>query len=314
VPAASGEEGASVAAIGREVVSRLSWKPEVDLLIEREGPESWLDEEVRALGDDESRAVAYFLKSKAWPEGPSGRPDPARTARRGDLARLLLYAARHCAILDLEEGIVRGQDGDALKLAGKSGRQSLLVAPDALLFADFGEGAVPVRRVAIVAGDKIRYHLANDGRIDQLLVLPGRQGISDDRYSSVSSWQVALEASDLASRLDQYLGSGSLVDILPARRGVSGRVTELTVVGTKGRATLKGFSIRTALGLKDTLFVIERQRSRSGALRRVVFTGRGWGHGLGLCQVGAYGMALRGASYREILEHYYSGVSVERVN
>jgi len=44
-----------------------------------------------------------------------------------------------------------------------------------------------------------------------------------------------------------------------------------------------------------------------------VFTGRGWGHGLGMCQVGAYGMALRGLSYREILTHYYSGITLQRL-
>ena len=59
--------------------------------------------------------------------------------------------------------------------------------------------------------------------------------------------------------------------------------------------------------------MIEPQRDRDGKIEAVVFAGKGWGHGVGLCQVGAYGMALRGADYREILSHYYSGTKIERL-
>jgi stage II sporulation protein D len=58
--------------------------------------------------------------------------------------------------------------------------------------------------------------------------------------------------------------------------------------------------------------VFEIQRREDGTVDAVTFSGKGWGHGIGLCQVGAYGMALRGASYREILSHYYSGAPIER--
>jgi stage II sporulation protein D len=167
--------------------------------------------------------------------------------------------------------------------------------------------------MGVVPGDKIRYHLGAGDRIDEATLLPGRQGTSDDRYSNASSWEVAYTPDDLAKRLDDYLGSGRLLDIVPVRRGVSGRVTEIKVSGSKGSAVIKGFSIRTALGLKENLFTVDRQRDRSGALRRIVFNGRGWGHGVGMCQVGAYGMALRGLSYRDILTHYYSGITLERL-
>src|SRR6185436_4918517 len=134
-----------------------------------------------------------------------------------------------------------------------------------------------------------------------------------DRYSSVSAWEVAYSPDDLAKKLDEYLGSGRLLDIVPVRRGVSGRVTEIRITGSNGSAVIRGFSIRTALGLKENLFTVDRQRDRTGALKRVVFNGRGWGHGVGMCQVGAYGMALRGLSYQEILMHYYTGISLQRL-
>ena len=74
---------------------------------------------------------------------------------------------------------------------------------------------------------------------------------------------------------------------------------------------VRGFDIRRLLGLRETLTVIEVQRDASGKLEAVVFAGKGWGHGVGLCQVGAYGMALRGSDYREILSHYYRGTRIQ---
>jgi stage II sporulation protein D len=51
-----------------------------------------------------------------------------------------------------------------------------------------------------------------------------------------------------------------------------------------------------------------------GAQRHWIFYGRGWGHGLGMCQTGAYGMALEGASFQQILSHYYPGSHLDRVD
>jgi stage II sporulation protein D len=61
-----------------------------------------------------------------------------------------------------------------------------------------------------------------------------------------------------------------------------------------------------ALQLNESLFTIERIRNPGGTVRAFVFAGKGWGHGVGLCQVGSYGMAVRGRGYREILAHYYT--------
>ena len=58
---------------------------------------------------------------------------------------------------------------------------------------------------------------------------------------------------------------------------------------------------------------MEVQRDPRGGISAVVFAGKGWGHGVGLCQVGAYGMALRGSTYREILQHYYSGAELTQL-
>ena len=312
--AAAADTASSVAALAARLIARMGWKDRIDLLIAHEDPQSWLRDEVEDLSGDEASAAAYFLKVGGWPQGPDGRIAPDRIATRGDLAQLLLAAAKDCDRISLREGIVRGGDTGSLQLTLKGTNEEHAVPDRALIFADFGSGAVPMRRVGVVAGDKVRYHLAASGQIDQMTLLPGREGASDDRYSNLSSWTVAYTADDLAKRLNDYLGSGGqILDIAPVRRGVSGRVTELRVAGTRGEAVIKGFTIRTALGLRENLFTIDKQAGPDGALRRVVFTGRGWGHGIGMCQVGAYGMALRGRSYKEILTHYYSGIRVEKL-
>ena len=73
-------------------------------------------------------------------------------------------------------------------------------------------------------------------------------------------------------------------------------------------------TLRAVLGLRETLFVVDRQYDADGRVGTFVFSGKGWGHGVGMCQVGAYGMALRGKSFEEILHHYYTGITLEKTS
>jgi len=72
---------------------------------------------------------------------------------------------------------------------------------------------------------------------------------------------------------------------------------------------VKGFDVRQALELPEMVFTLSRTRGPQGEVE-FVFLGRGWGHGVGLCQNGAYGMALAGSGYDAILRHYYPGVEI----
>jgi stage II sporulation protein D len=105
-------------------------------------------------------------------------------------------------------------------------------------------------------------------------------------------------------------GIGSIVDLRVASRGASHRVTDLEVVGTSGTAHVRGGRIRSALGLREQLFVIDREYDESGRVSEFVFIGRGWGHGVGMCQVGAYGLAKQGWSAEQIIKAYYTGVEL----
>jgi stage II sporulation protein D len=114
--------------------------------------------------------------------------------------------------------------------------------------------------------------------------------------------------------LGRYLGGvGSLVDLRVAARGSSRRAVDLEVIGTNGTSHVRGGRIRSALGLREQLFVIERKFDDNGRVTGFTFHGRGWGHGVGLCQVGAYGLARQGYTHELILKAYYTGIDLTRL-
>jgi stage II sporulation protein D len=138
-------------------------------------------------------------------------------------------------------------------------------------------------------------------------------GASSDRYSPTASWETAISRAEVAEKLRSFAADiGELLDLQPARLGTSGRAVRMQIVGSRGTATMNGYRFRNALGLRDTLFTITRELTPDGRPAKFTFRGRGWGHGVGLCQVGAYGMARAGRSYEEILKTYYPGTELRR--
>jgi stage II sporulation protein D len=97
------------------------------------------------------------------------------------------------------------------------------------------------------------------------------------------------------------------------QRGESERLIRTEIVGTTGRSAVAALRLRTLLGLRDSLFSYDIERNAAGAVVGATFFGRGWGHGVGMCQVGAYGMALAGARHDEILKKYYAGIELRTV-
>ena len=102
---------------------------------------------------------------------------------------------------------------------------------------------------------------------------------------------------------------GLITALEPLQRGPSGRISSLRIVGTKRSEVIgKELAIRRVLSeshLKSSAFEVSRE---DGGF---VLRGRGWGHGVGLCQIGAAVMAAEGYDYRQILAHYYEGTEVE---
>jgi stage II sporulation protein D len=186
------------------------------------------------------------------------------------------------------------------------------VAPSPRLFTAVGLQPFPVQSLQLWPGDRVRYHLNAADQIDLLELRPPAKGLADDRSAAVYAWEVRKTGAELREAVDKRVSVGELRDLRVVRRGVSGRIVELEVVGSAGSTVVKGFDVRNLLDLRESLTVIELQRDASGRIASVVFAGKGWGHGVGLCQVGAYGMAVRGTDYRKILAHYYTGIAITK--
>ena len=205
-------------------------------------------------------------------------------------------------------------NGDVVLRSTRGKDQPIKVTADSFLFRQIGESSYQVRSVALVGGEPVTFHVSGSGQVDYLEVKPAPNGAAADRFSPFTNWITGLSAGQVQARLARRArGIGSIVDLRVVARGSSRRVTDLEVVGTSGTAHVRGGRIRSALGLREQLFVIDREYDDNGRVSEFVFTGRGWGHGVGMCQVGAYGLAKQGFSYEQILKAYYTGIELTRM-
>jgi stage II sporulation protein D len=212
----------------------------------------------------------------------------------------------------LQTGVTKATvDGKLVLKSGKTDRQ-IPIRSDVFLFRAFGGDLYPVKEAALVGGEVVSFQTDGAGNVVYLEIKPSDLSTSAENMSPFTNWQVTLSASQVHSRLSRYVrGIGTLNDINVKQQGYSRRATELEVVGSNGTKAIKGGDIRSALRLKEQLFVIDKRYS-GGQVVAYTFTGRGWGHGVGMCQYGAYGLARMGLKYDEIIKHYYTGVDLTR--
>lgn len=139
----------------------------------------------------------------------------------------------------------------------------------------------------------------------------------DQETQDFYRWTVDFTQSELAEliRRKSGLDFGELVDLQPLERGKSGRITRLKIVGTKfTRIIGKELEIRRTLSeshLYSSAFVVERSEIVNDIPQHFRLVGAGWGHGVGLCQIGAAVMGEKGYRYDEILHHYYQTAAIE---
>jgi SpoIID/LytB domain protein len=123
-------------------------------------------------------------------------------------------------------------------------------------------------------------------------------------YKSSYRWRLIVPRQEIEARIGRDIGE--ILSITTRGRGMSGRVEEVLVKGTKGFETIKGDPIRSRLGgLRSNLFIIMPKFGKDEYPETFIFAGAGWGHGVGMCQTGAAGMAHEGFKAEEILKHYY---------
>jgi stage II sporulation protein D len=259
-------------------------------------------------------AVALLVRDGILAPFADGLLKPSTRRSRRDVLTMLsrIVDRGESSLLDVGT-VVRLSDNVLTIRPPQAQAVALAVEPDAFIYKRIAGIYLPTMTVLVVGGERIRYHRNQQGQIDFLEVEPSLAGVAADRYSPFSRWEVTVGRRELSEQVRQYgVAVGRLTDLKIVHRGASRRVTELEIVGSSGSKKVKGQAIRTALGLRDTLFVIGRKRDASGQVAQFTFTGRGWGHGVGLCQMGAYGLALNGLTFENILKTYYTGIEIEK--
>ncbi|MEP7075492.1 MAG: SpoIID/LytB domain-containing protein [Acidobacteriota bacterium] len=257
--------------------------------------------------------LAMLLRDGYFAIHPDLTLKPNKAFTRAEILRLIrqIYDKKKW-MPGLQSGTTKASvDGKLVLKAGK-GDKPLIVRPDVFLFRQFGSDVYPVREVSLIGGETVTYQTDSTGAVAYLEVKPSDAPTSAENMSPFSNWNVTLSASAVQSRLSRYVrGIGMLYDVNIKQKGYSRRAVELEIVGSNGVKSLRGGKIRSALRLNEQLFVINKRYSGS-AVSSYTFTGRGWGHGIGMCQYGAFGLAKMGVKYDEIIKHYYTGVDLTK--
>jgi stage II sporulation protein D len=258
----------------------------------------------------DSRLMAYLIREGIIPAELSYGISPSERIAQDYLILSLANIVKRYGGYKIKEGSFREMSDGTISFVSNSEGEKIQLSKRMVIFSYSGGSVFPVENIKFIPGDKFFYHAGNDGAIDYLEKKPPVKGASNDRYSVNYTWDVALSREDLEKSINQKIPIGELIDLQEVRRGRSGRVIEMRIIGSAGEYTVKGLNIRNALQLKENLFTMDKRRTADGKLLSIAFSGKGWGHGVGLCQVGAYGMALRGKKYDEILKWYYSGIAI----
>ena len=140
----------------------------------------------------------------------------------------------------------------------------------------------------------------------------------DQETTDFYRWKIRYTQAELAEliRTKTKTDYGEIIDLIPIQRGPSGRICKLKIVGTLKTLIIgKEMEIRRTLSdshLFSSAFVVDKGEVKEGIPQWFLLSGAGWGHGVGLCQIGAAVMGEKGYSYEEILLHYYKGAEIRK--
>ena len=142
----------------------------------------------------------------------------------------------------------------------------------------------------------------------------------DQETADFYRWKVTYSQEKIQQLFEEKLkmNFGSILDIKAVERGKSGRISKLQIIGTEKTFTIgKELEIRRALSdthLYSSAFVVDKyDKDEQGVPQRFEIIGAGWGHGVGLCQIGAAVMGEQGYAYNDILLHYYQGAEIKQL-
>ena len=140
----------------------------------------------------------------------------------------------------------------------------------------------------------------------------------DQETTDFYRWNQTYSQAEVKQLLEEKLEVqfGDIIDLLPLSRGKSGRIYRLKIVGKERTLIIgKELEIRRALSkshLYSSAFIVEKADIKDGVPQKFIIKGAGWGHGVGLCQIGAAMMGKQGYRYEEILLHYYKGAEITK--
>ena len=255
--------------------------------------------------------VASFLaKYGIEPAQYIDRVSLAQPMPREELYALLLSWVREHNVLANAEGKILRVEGRRVTLKQKGETSSHTLPAGIPIFRQLGDRYQEYASVPVMPGDRMTVILSPGKKPVAAIVVANFDGASFDRTSNFANWTRSYRADELVASINRREPIQQLLDIRPVTIDASKRIAEMEFTAEGGRKfVLRGLPIRWSLGVPDNLFVFDKTRDPDG-MDRYTFYGKGWGHGTGMCQVGAYGMAFRGWTYDRILRNYYTGVEI----
>ena len=183
------------------------------------------------------------------------------------------------------------------------------LAPDALVYHRVGDSRLPLRKGSWIGGELVDFRA--EGRHDPDAGLPHqlRQSRRRSLFARSRCGRCTRRRRSSTPRSGRWRSASSATCASSSEASPSVWSAPRSSAPPDAR-TVPALRLRTLLVLRDSLFSYDIERNAAGAVVGATFFGRGWGHGVGMCQVGAYGMALAGATYEEILKKYYAGIEL----
>jgi stage II sporulation protein D len=256
------------------------------------------------------RAAAFLVKFGFIPAQDVDRIDLKAAMPRDELYSLLgSWLRKHNAFNEVT-GKILSVDGRDVALKAEGKVTHYILPADIPIFRRLGDRLQEYKDVPVMIGDRA-FIYTNPRKVPVAVIVNANyDGASFDRTSSFANWTRSFRGEELVTSINRRNPIKQLVALRPLVVDKSQRIAEMEVTAEGGRTfVLKGLPIRWSLNVPDNLFVFEKSVDPDGA-DRYTFYGKGWGHGVGMCQVGAYGMAFRGYKFDQILKRYYTGVEI----
>ncbi|MCP3962992.1 MAG: SpoIID/LytB domain-containing protein [bacterium] len=273
-----------------------STRAELETMLE-EPPADWRGRE---------RELAAYLVSSSWLAGTG-----EEAAGDGEVEELLFRLASYLGVVERQRTsylrLVQGR----LEVKDRAGRHAYDLTSDFATFRRRGD-SLSAGQLELMAGDRLDLY-RHRGDLIALVQPVEASPVRLAGKVSKQTWSRFISARKLRSAVQARYPGFPFEGFEVVARGVSGRVGKLRLLGTGGESLeVEGLAVRWTLDVWDNLFWAQPSNGGGGE-PGWVFRGKGWGHGVGMCQAGAFGMAVRGASYRAILGHYYTGIELGRL-